>query len=97
MDRYKLHRKGAPETSVAAAYAVDVTARERLVLDSIKNSVNGLTIKELARIHPDVPYTTLSARPKGLQEKGLIYYSGDIREKSRVMRAVRQEIQLKLV
>lgn len=85
---YKLHRINAPETSVKAAYSVDVTAREKLVFDAIKESgVRGATIKELARAYPDVPYTTLSARPKALQEKGLIYYAGDVRENSRVMRS----------
>ena len=86
-DTYKLYRTDAPQTSIDAAYSVDVTAREKLVLDAIKDSGDhGATIKELARAYPDVPYTTLSARPKALQEKGLIYYAGDVREKSRVMR-----------
>ena len=84
---HKLHRKDAPQTSIDAAKGLDVSARERLVLDSIIQSGQaGMTIKELGRKHPDVPYTTLSARPKALEEKHFIYYLGDTREGSRVMR-----------
>ncbi len=98
MSIYKLYRKDAPQTSIDAAYSVDVSAREQLVLDSIKDAGDrGITYKELCRLHPNVPATTLSARPKALEEKGLIYYRGQIREKSRVMFAVKKEVQLTLV
>lgn len=84
---HKLYRKNAPQTSIDAAKSVDVSARERLVLDSIiESGERGITIKELGKKHPDVPYTTLSARPKALEEKSLIYYLGDTREGSRVIR-----------
>jgi len=85
---YKLHRRGAPDTSVAAAYSVDVSAKEQLVLDLIRSSgERGITYKEMCCARPDIPPTTLSARPKALEEKGFIYYRGDRRDGCRVMRA----------
>lgn len=86
---YKLHRTNAPSTSKAAAYIVDVSQKEKLVLDIIRASgIRGITIKEIFTQCPGEAYGTISARPKALEEKGLIYYAGDKRENARVMRSV---------
>lgn len=93
--RHTLHRKDAPATSVAAAHRVDVTKREQEIYDLIfAAGKRGVTIKELASDHPEIPYPTISARPGGLEKKGLIYYAGDKREGARVMRAMEHQVRL---
>lgn len=83
----KLHRRGAPGTSVAAAHKVDQVGRAQLVLNEIKAAgESGITVKEIAAKHPDVPYPSISARPAALAEAGLIYYKGDTRSGARLMR-----------
>jgi len=90
---HTLHRKNAPETSVVAAHSVNVTKREQDVLDIITACEHkGITLTEISERHgrgtkSNIPYGTLNARPSGLEKKGKIFYLGDIRDGSRVMRA----------
>lgn len=87
--RYTLHRKGAPQTSIDAAYAVNLNRLEKLVMDAIVESgENGITAGELLRMFPAEKYSSITARPSSLERKGLIYYREDKRDKQRVMRAV---------
>jgi hypothetical protein len=101
MDRYKLHRSDAPNTSKDAAYAVDVTGRAKLVLDAVKASGElGATVKEIWRDNIDIPYSSISARPAALEEAGLIYYRDEEkRDGARVMRAMvgKGDLQLSLI
>ena len=86
-DTYKLYRTDAPQTSIDAAHSIDVTSLELLVLNAIKDAGSeGITAKEVLMQYPELPYSSITARPKALEAKGLIYYGGDVRERSRVMR-----------
>lgn len=84
---HKLHRTHAPATSQAAARKVPQITRAQLVLNEIRKAANGITIKEIAALHPEIPYPSISARPAALERDGLIYYcEGDERDGARVMR-----------
>lgn len=88
-ERWKLHRKSDPLTSKAAAYNVDVTGKELFVLSAIRAAgAKGATSKEIALANLNIANSSITARPKGLEEKGLIYYAGDKRDGARVMRLV---------
>jgi len=84
---HKLHRADAPETSVKAARKVKTARMLALVHDEIKGAgANGITAKEILAKHPSLPYSSITARPKQLEEDGLIFYQGDKRNGARVMR-----------
>ena len=83
-DSNKIIRTGAPDTSAEAGRRVDTTRDERRVYRLVKESRDGLTIKECARQMTKFP-NHISGRFTGLQEKGLIRDSGKRREASRVM------------
>jgi hypothetical protein len=86
-DAYKLARKKDPDTSRDAAEAVDTARWEKRVLDIIK-SYEGLgciqddVLQDISRIYGYVSYSTVTARFKGLEEKNLIYYTGEKRKGS---------------
>ena len=85
---YKLSRSDDPETSKQAAQDVSSGKMLQLVYDEVVNSgSNGITTKEIRAIHPDLPYSSITARPAQLEEDGLVYYEGDKRDRCRVMRA----------
>ncbi len=83
-DSHKIIRTGAPDTSVEAGRRVDTTRDERRVYKLVKESRDGLTIKECAQLLSKFP-NHISGRFTGLQEKGLIRDSGKRRGNSRVM------------
>ena len=93
-DPHKLHRRDAPLTSVAAAHAVDTTKMERMVYEIVLAfGENGCILDDVWRYlvatqYPNRPAhdpifmslgNTVSARFKALEEKGLIYYTGETR------------------
>ena len=87
-DPHKLHRVDSPGSSKDAAHRVDSARLKQLVYDEVKASgEHGITGKEICKKHPDIPYSSITARPKSLEEDGLIYYRGDRRDGARVMRA----------
>lgn len=95
-EAFKLHRGNAPETSVKAAHNIDTSKLKQLVYDEIKESGRqGITAKEILAKYPHLPYSSITARPKSLEEDGLIEYVGDKRDGARVMRI--KEAQLTLV
>ena len=87
-DAFKIIRKDAPDTSVAAGLSVDTTLMEARVYDVLYTYPRGATIKEVARKMDRLPHT-ISGRFTGLQEKGLIRDTGRRRMHSRVMEVVR--------
>lgn len=85
--RHTLHRANAPKTSVDAAHSIDVTKLEEFVLAQVeKAGRHGVTAKQIVSDFPNMPYSSLTARPKTLEERGLIFYEGDRRGGARVMR-----------
>ena len=85
--RHHLHRRDAPQTSVDAAHSIDVTKLEEFVLKQVELAgKNGTTAKQIVADFPDMPYSSLTARPKTLEQRDLIYYEGDRRDGARVMR-----------
>jgi hypothetical protein len=44
-------------------------------------------LKKTRAKHPELPYSSITARPAALEQEGLIYYKGDKRDGCRVMRA----------
>lgn len=71
-DPRKLVRPDAPGTSHAAAYGVDTTRLERLVHRTIANFPNGCIAAEVLNCHADKAYSSITARFRSLEEKGLI-------------------------
>ena len=68
-----LHRAEGPETSVAAAYAVDSSGRERAVLEVIASYDQGAISDEVRLKFPaNTPYSSMTARYAALDRKGLI-------------------------
>ena len=92
---YKLHRKDAPQTSVEAAYALQTTPMESIVLDCIGSLGQlGCIQDDVLRSLPDYAYSTVTARFKSLCEKGLIEYTGEKRKgrSGRNQRVMRKKI-----
>jgi hypothetical protein len=88
-DPHKLARTDAPATSKASANKVDTAKLKELVFEQVKaQGENGLTAKELVAANPDHHYSSLTARPASLEQEGRIFYLGDKRDGSRIMRSV---------
>jgi hypothetical protein len=87
---YKLHRKNDPETSKEAAYLVPLAKTRAFVLGLIEESGNnGITVKEMKKNYPNMGYSTISSRPSELERLNLIFYAGDKRDGSRVIRHIK--------
>lgn len=77
----KLFRKNAPDTSVQAAETLPVTKLELLVLQAIRDAGDtGITADELLAKFPNLSYSSVTARPASLKEKGLVKDSGERRK-----------------
>lgn len=81
----KLVRRNDPETSRAAAESVNSESWEEKVYRVIKeHGAEGATqdqvLAAIYRRYGMVPYSTVTARFKALEEGGLIKYSGATRE-----------------
>jgi len=90
-DPYKLHHANASDTEVEAAYRVDTKGDEEAVFRLIDTSVNGLTIKEAARLMGKES-NAVSGRFTSLKNKGLIYRTDIRRENSGVMKVTKGEL-----
>jgi hypothetical protein len=88
---FKLVRNQDPVTSHQAAQAVDTTKLESLVYEAIKGFPDGCISDEILAMYPNYPYSSITARYRGLLDKGLIEVSGVKRGKfgrnQRVMKA----------
>jgi hypothetical protein len=89
---HRLVRRDDPATSYEAAEKIDTTKMERMVLDAIKRFPNGCISDEVVAEFPFFPYSSVTARFKGLYEKGHIEIIGVRKGKSgrnqRIMRAI---------
>ena len=75
-----LFRKNAPKTSVDAALSLNLPRLEALVLDTIRRAGDaGMTAEELLKALPDLSYSSVTARPASLKEKGFVVDSGEVR------------------
>ena len=84
---FRLHRTTDPQTSVEAAHKVDTAKMKQLVhQDIIDAGFFGITAREIADRHPDLPYSSVTSRPAELERDGLIYYKGDKRNGARIIR-----------
>lgn len=72
-----LHRTGDPDTSEAAAHAVDSAGLEELVYrDIVAAGERGATQDEILAKHDRHPYSSITARFAALLRKGMIYDTG---------------------
>lgn len=94
-DPHLLHRCDSPETSIEAAHAVDSTALEKLVFsDILEAGRKGCISDQIRAKHPNLPYSSITARYAALERKKFIFYAGDKRKgqsgrSQRVIRAAR--------
>ena len=51
--------------------------------------LKGITIKEMVKVHPQYTNSTISSRPSELERAGHIFYAGDKRDSSRVIRHIK--------
>lgn len=77
-DRWELHRRTDPATSKAAAYAVNLNALERLVVEALRDNPEGLTTAEIASTK-GVERDSISPRIPRLVKAGIVYDSGSKR------------------
>ena len=70
-DPKHLHRKEGPDTSIAAAYSVDTTGKERAVLEVIARYPGGAISDEVRSNFPKgTPYSSMTARYKAVGRQG---------------------------
>lgn len=91
----KLHRTDDPDTSRQAAEAVDTTKLEALVHRTIHSFDDGCIGADVLARHKHLPYSSVTARFKALQENGFITCGPDKRRgpsgrQQRVMRSIRE-------
>ena len=90
LSTHKLHRKNDPDTSKDAAYSIPLAKTRAFVLVLIEDAGDkGITVKEMKKNYPDMGYSTISSRPSELERLNLIFYAGDKRNGSRVIRHIK--------
>jgi hypothetical protein len=92
LEPHNLHRKSDPQTSREAAYSVShsLGKTRSFVLGLIEEAGNkGITVKEMKKEYPDMGYSTISSRPSELERLNFIFYKGDKRDGSRVIRHIK--------
>lgn len=86
---HKLHRKNDPETSKEAARTAPLSKRRAFVLNLIEEAgARGVTIREMTKRFPEMPSSSITSRPNELEKLGFIFYAGDKRDGSRVIRHI---------
>lgn len=71
-----LVRKDSPVTSIEAAASVDTPKMEQLVYDTIASFDQGCIQDEVLATLPQYPYSSVTARFRGLLDKGYIIDTG---------------------
>ena len=74
--------RGYPETSVRAEESIDAPRLELLVLETIQSFKDGCISDEVRRCHPNLAYSSVTARFASLYRKHLIHYKGERRGNS---------------
>ncbi len=89
---HKLHRKNDPLTSREAANSVPLSKRRAFVLGLIEESgEKGITIREMTKRFPNISPSSITSRPNELEKLNLIFYAGDKRDGSRVIRHIKYD------
>ena len=89
---HKLVRKDDPQTSHDAARKVDTKKGKAFIHKCASEAgSDGITSKEIAASHPEIPNSSVTARPKDLERDGLIFYRGDKRDGARIMRLTKYD------
>ena len=84
---HKLVRKNDPETSKEAAAAIPSGNMAKFVYEEIvKAGAVGITANQIKDKYPSLRSASVTARPKTLEQRGLIFYRGDKRDGSRIIR-----------
>ena len=97
---YKLVRTNDPSTSHMAAAQIDPTRLEDLVLSTIRRfGQDGCISDEVRAMHPDLSYSSVTARYKALSDKDLIQTDtrkrpGDSGRQQRIMWATSHYLPL---
>ena len=87
---HKLHRKNDPDTSKEAAYNIRLSERRAFVLNLIEEAgQKGITIREMTKRFPEISPSSITSRPNELEKLNLIFYAGDKRDGSRVIRHIK--------
>ena len=81
---WKRHRRDAPDTSIEAAYALNVSAVQQIVYDAIdsfgdEGCISDQVLDYLSEMGRDVrggKYGTFTGRYSELYNRGLIFYNG---------------------
>ena len=90
IEPHKLHRKNDPQTSKEAAYTMNISKARGFVLNLIEEAGNkGTTTREMTRKFPEKSDSSITSRPNELEKLNLIFYKGDKREGSRVIRHIK--------
>jgi hypothetical protein len=96
---HMLRRNEDPETSHDSADQVDTTHLEKMVYHAISGfpQTTGAIQDDILQLFPGKPYSSVTARFKGLTQKHLIYYYGDKRKgrsnrQQRIIRIERREV-----
>jgi len=84
---HMLYRRQASESSINAAKSLNTVQLKQLVMDAVTDSAEaGITAKEIVKNFPTLPYSSITARPAALEREGRIFYLGDRRDGSRIIR-----------
>lgn len=78
-DPRTLVRKQDPDTSHAAAQAVDATKLEQMVYEAICSFPNGCISDQIRSMFSNFPYSSITARYRALLDKGFIEDTGERR------------------
>jgi hypothetical protein len=74
---WKRHRRDASDTSIAAAYAINVSAVQQIVYDAINSfGDEGCISDQVLDYLSQMGYATVTARYSELYDRGLIFYDG---------------------
>lgn len=74
---WKRHRRDAPDTSIEAAYAINVSAVQQIVYDAINSfGDEGCISDQVLDYLSQMGYATVTARYSELYDRGLIFYDG---------------------
>ena len=86
---HKLHRKTDPKTIKEAAYSINLSKSRTFVLNLIEEAgAKGITIREMTKRFPEIPSSSITSRPNELEKLGFIFYAGDKRDGSRIIRHI---------
>lgn len=90
VEPHKLHRKNDPQTSRDAAHSIPLGKTRAFVLGLIEEAgARGITIRDMTKKFPEISPSTITSRPNELEKLNLVFYLGDKRDGSRVIRHIK--------